>query len=244
MSGAGGCAAGYQQAGFYVVGVDIAPQPRYCGDEFVQADAFDVVIDRRFVSSFDAIHASPLCKAHTSMARLHPDREWPDQITPLRPLLEATGLPWVIENVPGAPLHDPVLICGSMFDPPMDVRRHRLFEANWPLRYPDWPCRHKLWSKRFPAEHRKTRGGMVRVVGVYGGGRYAGSDALRRQAMGIDWMRREELTQAIPPAYTEFIGQQMAAHLSHPSARDDTNTGKEPPCQSGPPPSSSPSQPS
>jgi DNA (cytosine-5)-methyltransferase 1 len=118
-----------------------------------------------------------------------------------------------MENVVGAPLVEPVLICGSMFDPPMDVRRHRLFETNWPLRDPDWPCRHKLWAKRFPAEHRKTRGGLARVVGVYGGGRYAGSDALRKRAMGIDWMTREELTQAIPPPYTEWIGGELLAHL-------------------------------
>lgn len=207
--GAGGAAMGYHRAGFEVVGVDTAPQPRY-PFEFLQADALEVVATWD-LTRFDAIHASPVCKAFTSMARLHPDIEHPDQITPLRPLLQAAGLPYVIENVPGAPLIDPILICGSMFDPPMDVRRHRLFESNWGLRNHHWPCRHKLWAKRFPAEHRKTRGGMARVVGVYGGGRYAGSDALRQRAMQIDWMSRDELTQAIPPAYTQWIGEQLAA---------------------------------
>lgn len=208
--GAGGAAVGYHQAGFdEIVGVDIEAQPRY-PFEFHQADAFDVV--RTWdLSSFDLIHASPLCKAHTALASLWPDRDWPDQIAPLRPLLGATGLPWVIENVPGAPLNDPVLICGSMFDPPLDVRRHRLFETNWDLPDHHWPCRHKLWAPRFPKEHRNQKS-LSRVVGVYGGGRYAGSDRLREAAMGIDWMRRDELAQAIPPAYTEFIG---AAFISH-----------------------------
>lgn len=209
--GAGGAGMGYHRAGFDVVGVDIEPQPNY-PFEFHHDDAFEV-IKTWDLASFDAIHASPKCQAHTSLARLHPDVEHVDQITPLRPLLEKTGLPWIIDNVVGAPLVDPVLICGSMFDPPMDVRRHRLFETNWGMKDPDWPCRHKLWTKRFPAEHRKTRHGLARVIGVYGGGRYAGSDAQRERAMGIDWMNRRELTQAIPPAYTELIGALLLAHL-------------------------------
>lgn len=212
-SGAGGAAEGYHRAGFEVTGVDIVEQPRYPFD-FIRADMFDVITDRKFLARFDAVHASPLCKAHTALARLWPDREWPDQITPLRPLLEATGLPWVIENVEGAPLRDPILLCGSMFTPILDVRRHRLFEANGWLRPHDWPCRHRLWgAPKFPKEHRGTKSGAARVVGVYGAGRYAGSDAVRAQAMGIDWMRRGELTQAIPPAYTEWIGARLVEHL-------------------------------
>jgi len=216
FSGAGGAAMGYHRAGFDVVGVDIEPQPNY-PYEFHRADAFDVLV-RWDLSEFAAIHASPKCQAHSALARLHPDRKHPDQITPLRPLLRESGVPWIIENVPGAPLVDPVLICGSMFDPPLDVRRHRLFETNWGLRDPDWPCRHKLWAKRFPAEHRSTRGGMARVVGVYGGGRYAGSDEIRRRVMGIDWMTRQELTQAIPPVYAQWIGEQLAKHLMETAA--------------------------
>lgn len=212
---AGGAAMGYHRAGFEVVGVDIESQPRY-PFAFHQADAFDAVTWD--LSRFVAIHASPTCQAWSSLARLHPDVEHPDQITPLRPLLDQTGLPWVMENVPGAPLVDPVLICGSMFDPPLDVRRHRLFETNWGMRDPDWPCRHKLWAKRFPAEHRATRGKMTRVVGVYGAGRYPGSEELRRRAMGIDWMTGRELTQAIPPVYTEWIGRQLLGYLMEKSA--------------------------
>lgn len=222
FSGAGGAAMGYHRAGFEVVGVDVRPQPHY-PFEFHEADAFDVL--RRLLTGeawqgftradFAAIHGSPTCQRWTAMASLHPELEHPDQITPLRTLLQETGLPWVVENVPGAPLLDPVLICGSMFDPPMDVRRHRLFENDWGCRPPQWPCRHKLWAPRFPSEHleMKRRGRLSRVVGVYGGGRYKGSDRLREQAMGIDWMRREELSQAIPPAYTEWIGGQLMAHL-------------------------------
>jgi DNA (cytosine-5)-methyltransferase 1 len=212
---AGGCSVGYHRAGFEVVGVDIEPQPRY-PFEFHQADMFEVLTLaawRPFLDRFDAIHASPLCKAHTSLSSLWPDREWPDQITPLRPLLEATGKPWIIENVVGAPLRDPILICGSMIDPPLDVMRHRLFETNWGCPEHYWPCRHKLWTPRFPSEHRSQKN-LARVVGVYGGGRYAGSDALRRKAMGIEWMTRSELTQAIPPAYTEYIGGELLKVLN------------------------------
>lgn len=215
--GGGGAAKGYHDAGFEVVGVDIEPQPDY-PYEFIQADAIEMLTDAfvtygntGFIDTFDAAHASPPCKRWTSMSHLH-DIDHPDLITPLRPLLEAFGRPWVIENVPRAPLHFPVLLCGSMFDPPLDVRRHRLFETNWGLRYPDWPCRHRLWSPRFPSEDsRSTR--LANVVGVYGGGRYAGSDSLRKRAMGIDWLPRDRLAQAIPPAYTEFIGRQLLEHL-------------------------------
>lgn len=222
MCGGGGCSAGYVRAGFQVIGIDIEPHPRYPWN-LIQADAFQVLErllngdqwDGLTLDRIAAIHASPLCKKHTSLAVLHPDRDYPDQITPLRPLLEATGRPWVIENVVGSPLIDPVLLCGSMFDPPLDVRRHRLFETNWNLPAHHWPCRHQLWTPRFQPEHSgmKQRGRLSRVVGVYGGGRYAGSDRLREQAMEIDWMTRKELTQAIPPAYTEWIGQHLLAEV-------------------------------
>ena len=205
---AGGAAMGYHRAGFEVVGVDIEPQPRY-PFEFHQADAFEWLTENAelILATFAAVHASPKCQKWTPMSHLH-DVDHPDQITPLRPILQKIGLPYVIENVPGSPLVDPVMLCGSMFDPPLDVRRHRHFETNWPLRHPDWPCRHRLWAPRFPSEDRRAKR-MARVVGVYGGGRYAGSDAVRAQAMDIDWMNREELAQAIPPVYTEWIGQQL-----------------------------------
>ena len=213
--GAGGAAKGYHDAGFNVVGIDINDQPRY-PYTFHRADVFSILADNavRIRGEFAAVHASPKCQRWTPMSHLH-DVDHPDQITPLRPILDEIALPYVIENVPGSPLVNPIMLCGSMFDPPLDVRRHRLFEANWPLRQTDWPCRHKLWSPRFPAEDARMgrRGRMATVVGVYGGGRYPGSDAIRAKAMGIDWMRRDELTQAIPPVYTRFIGDQLIAHV-------------------------------
>lgn len=233
--GAGGCAKGYQRAGFYVVGVDIRPQPRYCGDEFHQADALPFlrgVIAGSGGRGFDAIHASPPCQAKTTLRNLHRDREYPELIATTRDLLLKTGLPYVIENVEGAraDLIDPILICGSMFDPPMDVRRHRYFEANWPLAHPAWPCRHKLWDFRYRSlDKRKKRGSRVvqihggsqhgreyllaRTAGVHAHVNYAGEADLRNRAMGIDWMTQDALAEAIPPAYTELIGLQLLQHI-------------------------------
>lgn len=217
--GAGGCAKGYQRAGFYVVGVDIKPQPRYCGDEFVQADALEILAglihpsprpsDAFFGQTFAAIHASPPCQRWAGSQNFRDDAdEWPDLITPIRPLLDATGLPYVIENVPAAPLREPVLLCGSMFDPPLDVKRHRHFETNWILEAPLWPCRHKVWAPRFPARASK---GLRRVVSVFGQDSPA---PLVRQVMGMPWATRLECAEAIPPAYTELIGHQLMQHLN------------------------------
>lgn len=229
FSGAGGCAKGYQEAGFYVVGVDKEPQPNYCGDEFVQADALDVLSwyllgewhripmarSGQVESGFDAIHASPPCQNSSSLKNLHRAVEHPELIPPTRELLSETSLPHVIENVEGAALIEPTLICGSMFDPPLDVRRHRLFETNWPLDHPTWGCRHKVWSPRFRSLDARAKT-LATVVGVHGHLNYAGEMALREAAMGIDWMSPAELSQAIPPAYTRFIGEQLVGHLQQP----------------------------
>lgn len=141
--GPGGAAVGYARAGFEVVGVDIADQPDYPFKMSVR-DALSV-LDTYTV---DAIHASPPCQRWTRMQRQRKNQDaHPDLVTPLRPLLEATGLPYVIENVEGCDaLIDPVMICGSMFDPPMEIRHHRLFETNWNLIPPMWPCRHDLYQ--------------------------------------------------------------------------------------------------
>lgn len=226
---AGGMTRGYQLAGFYVVGIDKEAQPNYCGDEFIQADALDQPV---LWDEFDAVSVSPPCQFATSLRSLHPDKEYENLIPQTRELLQATGLPYVIENVERARehLHDPILICGSMFDPVMDVQRHRLFEANWPLQHPQWPCRHSLWDYRYRSlDQRKKKGSRVvqvhggsqhgreyalrRVVGVHGHENYTGERALREAAMGIDWMTPEELTQAIPPAYAELVGRQLIKHL-------------------------------
>lgn len=211
--GAGGCARGYQEAGFHVTGVDIKPQPRYAGDVFVQGDALEYVAAHGH--EFDAIHASPPCQRYAGITKVSGKPEaHPDLIAPTRAALVATERPYVIENVADAKgeLINPLLICGSMFDPPMAVQRHRLFEANWYVAPPMWPCRHKLWGYRFPNPDKRGRG-LSRVIDVEGHLRYAGQRAMRERAMGIDWMAPDELTQAIPPAYTRFIGEQLLRAL-------------------------------
>lgn len=146
--GAGGATRGYQSVGFRVVGVDLDPQPNYCGDEFVQADALAFL---RWVdlSQFSAIHASFPCQLYTDYRRKgHGVGDgYLDLITPGRPLLEATGLPWVMENVPRAPLIDAVRICGTSF-PGLDVQRHRMFESNFPL--VGTRCNHMAREPRYP----------------------------------------------------------------------------------------------
>jgi len=218
--GAGGAAMGYHRAGFEVVGVDIKPQPRY-PFEFVQEDALGFVralIEKRegfivkygregSVEHFVAIHASPPCQGYHSLG------DGPQLIGESRALLEQTGLPYVIENIEAArwALKDPVLICGTMFDPILGVRRHRLFESNWGLTYPQWSCRHDLSEPRFRI-YEHGRWNMRRFAAVYGhGGGKANAEG--PEAMGIDWMTRSELVEAIPPAYTELIGHQLMSHL-------------------------------
>lgn len=212
---AGGAARGYQRAGFEVVGVDIAPQPNY-PFEFHQEDALEVLAGMLQTGhNFDAIHASPPCQFATDYIRSGNVRESPNLIPQTRGLLKATGLPYVIENVAGArsELRDPVLICGSMFDPPLDVQRHRLFEANWHLEPPAWPCRHKVWGPdRFPGGRSKERTGTStgRVRGTVEVGSWDIPLERQKAAMGVDWdLTTHELSQAIPPAYCEFIGGQM-----------------------------------
>lgn len=223
--GAGGCAVGYQRAGFDVVGVDLHPQPRY-PFEFHQGDALEAGVRLLAEQSFDAIHASPPCQQHSTIGKQARQRdaalEHADFIEPTRALLVDSGLPYVIENVVGAPLIDPVMICGSSLG--LDVRRHRLFETNWPLMVP--PCVHGWQTPRFQSLDKRRAlksvvpvygGGQIAktatVVGVHGHTNYTGERELRERAMEIDWMNSYELTQAIPPAYTELIGHQLMQHL-------------------------------
>jgi len=218
--GAGGAAMGYHRAGFDVVGVDIRPQPNY-PFRMIVADALDWLHDvlmcqrtglqdaQGFPTKYDAIHASPPCQAFTAYRRKgHGVGDgYGDLVTQTRELLNATGLPWVIENVEGAPLRSPLMLCGSMFD--LDVQRHRYFETDWPVDDPTWPCRHRIWAPRFPAATNRSPGSRRSVeVGVW----RIPLD-VQQAAMGIDWMTLEELSEAIPPAYTEFIGHQLLAHV-------------------------------
>ena len=208
--GAGGAAMGYSRAGFDVVGVDIEPQPHY-PFEFHQGDALGwlgVVNPLGIGTRFDAIHASPVCYGWSKMRDCRPGSkdDQPDYITPLRPLLEATGLPWVVENVPGAPLDNPIRICGSGLG--LTLRRHREFESNFPL----WgvPCAHA--QNPWNPEYGHSTGRKRRRVPVIGEWRI--KKHLQDEAMGIDWMTLEEMTEAIPPAYTKFIGEQLLNHIT------------------------------
>lgn len=199
--GGGGAGMGYWLAGFDVCGVDAAKQPRY-PFPFFQADALEFLA--LYGSRYDAIHASPPCQAYSTLAKRWPDREYPDLVEPTRELLVASGRPYVIENVVGAPLVDPVMLCGSMFGlgaEDAQLRRHRAFETNWPLREPE-DCAH---------DERRT----LSVAGHAGhaGRNGSGTSAERREAMGIPWLPSETLSEAIPPQYTEFIGKQLATHL-------------------------------
>lgn len=208
--GAGGAARGYQQAGFYVVGVDIKPQPRYAGDEFHQADAMTYLLD-----GFDAIHASPPCQAYSRAVKVANRRNHPDLLAPTRERL--TGRVYVIENVPGAPLIDAITLCGSAFGLP--IQRHRIFESSVFLMSNG--CIHREYPAVYPPARNRTN--SIRVLSVSAGyqerkqlgPRYMD---MHRAAMGIDWMLRDELTQAIPPAYTEWIGRQLMAYLKREAA--------------------------
>jgi hypothetical protein len=208
--GAGGAARGYQLAGFYVVGVDIAPQPRYAGDEFYVGEAIEFI--RRHGREFDAIHASPPCQRYstaTSRNRRAIHRAHPDLLPATRAALVAVERPYVIENVPGAPIHGTIMLCGSSFG--LDVRRHRWFESSVMLF--GLPCQHDRQAPRFRSLDSRRVGKLAAVVGVHGSVNYAGEFAIRCRAMGIDWMTNAELTQAIPPAYCEHVGAQVLRAL-------------------------------
>lgn len=213
--GAGGCSVGYHRAGFDVVGVDIQQQPNY-PFEFVQADALEVLrtvaSGQWFGDAIDdvvAIHASPPCQAYSTTASLH-DTAYPELVEPVRELLEATGLPYVIENVVGSPLRNPIKLCGSSFG--LRVWRHRLFETNWPVGMVP-PCSHAEHPEPIDVTGSGSRRINDRGDGAGGNSRKPRNISEARAAMGIDWMTRRELSEAIPPAYTEFIGEQLLRHI-------------------------------
>lgn len=184
---------GYSRAGFTVVGVDIDPQPNYPFD-FMQGDAVEFLRKRGY--EFDAIHASPPCQRYTNCQKIQ-QREHPDLIDPIRAAMPS-GVPWIIENVPRSPLRNPVTLCGHSFG--LGTYRHRLFEASFPLTVPG----HREHDKPTTKMGRPPKPGeMMHVVGNFSGVKAA------RAAMGIDWMSRDELREAIPPVYTEFLGRQL-----------------------------------
>jgi DNA (cytosine-5)-methyltransferase 1 len=237
FAGAGGCTAGYMAAGFEVTAVDLNeralarnPAPRR-----MVADAMAVLrgeVEAVRLGAFDVIHASPPCQAYSITKNAHtvkhPDLV-PETLTLLREWQARTDGAWVVENVVGAPLPDAVTLCGSMFDlvaddhyigAPVRLQRHRLFASSAFILAPG-PCRHDR---------------SMRVGGVYGGawsknrtldptvkrtGGYAPPDDVQRALMGIDWMTRQQLNQAIPPVYAEWVGRQLLTSMAVAAVKRD-----------------------
>lgn len=219
FAGAQGAGVGYARAGFDVTAVDI--ETHVCHpevSEFVTADALDVLRDVDYLRTFDVIHASPPCQAYSSTAGRWQGREHPRLIEPVRDLLVAAGVPYVIENVPGAPLRNPLVLCGSMFGlgatcfdgQYRQLRRHRMFESSVYVMAPG------------TCSHAPLTGG---VYGDGGGGpmtrgwkfcmptRVTRATSEASVAMGIDWMFRCDISQAIPPAYSKWIGEQIIERI-------------------------------
>lgn len=220
---AGGASMGIHRAGFDVTGVDIEPQKNY-PFKFIQGDALEADL-----TGYDFIWASPPCQAHTALKTMHNAKEHPDLIPATREKLKAWGGPYIIENVVGAPLVNPVMLCGTMFGlgcGDAELRRHRLFEASFPMLAPS--CSHgRRGTLGVYGGHLRNRK-RVRTIGIYGEGV---RDSVRkmdkgrpdfnvvqgREAMGIDWMTLSELCQAIPPAYSQFLCEIFLASLTRKS---------------------------
>lgn len=204
--GAGGAAVGYARAGFEVLGVDIQEQSNY-PFEFAQADALEILENEDSLKGFDVIHASPPCHDH-SRSRNSAGLDgsgW--MLGATLDALKAYDRPWIVENVEGAPMPSAVELCGASFGlgaSGMDLPRHRWFQTSFPLMVP--PCSHRpgktmgVYGHGTNAWHRKKLGRNLTVAEM-------------KEAMGIDWMTRDELTQAIPPAFTEWIGKQLIEQL-------------------------------
>lgn len=204
-SGAGGAARGYANAGYEVIGVDCNPQPRY-PYRHITLDALDYlryITYTGHIQTYAAIHASPPCQEYSTLKTVKAGGQM-DVLDELRALLNETALPWVIENVVGAPLENPLLLCGTMFGlgtGDRELRRHRHFELGGGARVAQLKCMHER-----------------EVLGVYGDGGggyqprgYKAHPAQARRAMQINWMNRKEISQAIPPAYTQYIGAALRA---------------------------------
>lgn len=200
--GAGGCSVGYSRAGFDVVGVDIEPQPNY-PFPFIQADAMTFALD-----GFDAVHASPPCQDHSPLSAVAGDHGTAWMLDGTRARLMAQPMPWVLENVGAADMRADFLLCGAMFG--LRTYRHRRFEIDprLPLLLAPPPHpRHRALTATKNRRQRWAEGWNVSItgdVGVY----------LGPEAMGINWMSGNELSQAIPPAYTEYIGRALMDSLA------------------------------
>lgn len=205
--GAGGCSVGYHHAGFDVTGVDIEPHTDY-PYELRVADALDVLADVDYLRSFDVVHASPPCPGYSTITA--DQTKHPRLIAPVREALRSAGVTYVIENVMGAKTHmvNPVMLCGSSFG--LRVRRHRMFESNTLLM--SLPCSHDGVAVGVYGDHPDRPGGWLRPDGTSRGLK-ATSLTEGQEAMGIDWMTWDDLTDAIPPAYTTFVGEQLLDQL-------------------------------
>lgn len=220
--GAGGCSTGYHRAGFDVVGIDIEPHAEYPYSLTV-SDITQLKFDRInkcwhpngdpswCLGTFEVVAASPPCPRYSTATPEDSRTQHPDLIEPIRSLLETWGGPYVIENVPGSPLESPLKLCGSMFD--LGVRRHRLFESNVFMFQPE--CSHQSQGQPWGVT------GESAEIGDYARhGRKARTVTHAQQVMGIEWMNNwSDLADAIPPAYTEWIGTQLLDILTtHPAA--------------------------
>jgi DNA (cytosine-5)-methyltransferase 1 len=212
---------GYHLAGFDVVGWDLHPQPQYPFMELWQGDALAVLADEDYVRDFDAVHASPPCQLYSALhtrGGCPPERcRHLDLVPPVRRRLQELGLPWVIENVVGAPLRDPITLCGSMFGLGFGdavLRRHRLFETSFAATAPADACRGRSVVGVYG-----TGGAWTRTAPGGGGVKVSGADAAH--ALGITWTNHQPvLAQAIPPAYTEHLGQQLLTQVYADRATD------------------------
>jgi DNA (cytosine-5)-methyltransferase 1 len=205
--GAGGAGVGYHKAGFDVVGVDINPQSNY-PFEFHQGDAVQYILDHGH--EFDAIHASPPCQAFCRTSFLHgnPAERHPDLIPATRAALKAAGVPYVIENVPDAPLLDPVMLCGTMFAE-LKVYRHRMFECGGFTFTAPGKCNHAHKMGKTKGEyHSLDKSEYITCAG------HNFEAKSGRIAMQMDWATRDEIAQAVPPAYTWHIGRALIHHLT------------------------------
>lgn len=208
--GGGGASMGLYQAGFEVVGVDVAPQPHY-PFEFHQADALTFPLE-----GFDFVWASPPCQFGSECTPIAHRHKHPNLIPQTRARLQAAGMPYIIENVEAVRKHliNPVMLCGTMFGLP--IYRHRYFELSFPIAFLAPPCRHDLNPALLDRKLIQVSGQSSQVID----GRRVrkNSVAEKREAMGIDWMTVDEITQAIPPAYSHFLGLQVIAALSRVAA--------------------------
>jgi DNA (cytosine-5)-methyltransferase 1 len=213
--GAGGATKGLQRAGFHVTGIDIKPQPRYCGNAFIRADALKPPVR---LNDFDFVWASPPCQAYSLANNIHGRTDHPKLIEPTRKMLAESGRLYCIENVPAAPLISPITLCGLSFG--LNVKRHRHFElGRFFVLAPPCGDHRGDWVLVFGhtvLERSKTIGRTAKD-GPRFRRRHLGTD-VGREAMDIPWMNRAELSQAIPPAYAEFIGRAALRYIGAEAA--------------------------